>query len=279
MAELGKMNRLRIVKKRDFGAYLDGGEMGEILLPLKYVPAAAFVGDEVDVFVYKDSEDRPVATTQTPFVSVGGFASLKAVATGTIGAFLDWGLEKDLLLPYGEQRDPVVEGRSYVVHAYIDNSGRIAASARVERYLKNSEADLAEGQEVELLIYSRSEIGYSCVINDCASGLIFKNEAFRPLKVGQRLTGYIKRLREDEKIDLTLEKPGYQKILTFTDVLLEELRKSDGYIDLNDKSSPERIYARFGTSKKNFKKAVGALYRDRKIILEDEGIRLNTPKT
>lgn len=274
MIELGKMNNLEIIKLRDFGAYLDGGESGEILLPLKYLPATASVGDFLDVFLYKDSEDRLIATNLIPGVEVGSFGLLEAVEVTTIGAFMDWGLEKDLLLPYAEQRDAVVAGHSYVVTAYVDNSGRLAASARIERYLEKDSFELQEKEEVELVIYSRTDIGFNAIINNRFGGLLYKNEIFKSLKVGDRLTGYIKRIREDGKVDLTLEKPGYDKIIGFSKTLLEELEKAGGFIELTDKSQPDEIYGRFGTSKKNFKKALGSLYKARKITIESNGIRI-----
>ncbi len=283
MADLGKMNRMDVVKIVDFGAYVDGWELGEILVPKKYLPADSYVGMELDVFLYKDSEDRIIGTTKKPVVEVGQFAALKVVDTATVGAFLDWGLEKDLLLPYSEQRDRLEKGYTVVVAVYVDNSERIAASARVERHLENLANNLAlmekygelakKGEAVEVLVYSQSQLGFNCIINNEVTGLLFRNEVFKFIKIGEKYSAYVRRVRDEGKIDLTLEKPGYEKIGDFSDLVFAKLEQSGGFLPLNDKSAPDEIARYFETSKKNFKKAIGALYKARKIEITDEGIK------
>lgn len=213
MVEIGRFNTLTVVKIVDFGVYLDGGERGEILMPKEYVPANCFPDDEVKAFVYFDSEDRIVATTEHPHVMVGEFAFLKVVALSPVGAFLDWGLRKDLLVPFREQRDPMIEGKSYLVYAYLDKaSDRIVASTKIDKYLDQVFPEYEPHEEVEVLIARKSDLGYNVIVNNMHWGLIYNNEIFQPLKIGQKMKGYIKEVREDEKIDVTLQLPGYAKI-------------------------------------------------------------------
>ena len=276
MAEIGKTNTLKIKKVVDFGVYLDGGEMGEILLPQKFVPSGAFAGDEVEVFVYFDSEDRPVATTEKPLAQVGQFAYLKCVAVTNIGAFLAWGLSKDLLVPFREQQKKLEEGKSYVVYVYVDyTTERIVASAKVGKFLDNLPVEFEPGEEVDLMIYDESDIGYKAIVDEVSSGIIYKNEVFRPLNLGEQLKGYVKKVREDEKIDLQIYKPGYQKLDAFSEKILEYIRANGGQMGITDKTSPRIIYETFGFSKKNFKKAIGGLYKRRLIVIDKEVIRLS----
>ncbi|MBN2775235.1 MAG: GntR family transcriptional regulator [Prolixibacteraceae bacterium] len=275
MAEVGKINKLKIIRSVDFGVYLDGEELGEILLPQKYVPEGFFGGDEIEVIVYFDSEDRIIATTEKPLAEVGQFAFLECVAITKVGAFLNWGLQKDLLVPFREQRHKLEEGKSYVVYVYLDHTtNRIVASAKVDKFLDNLPVEFEEGEEVDLLIYGISEIGYKAIVDEVSSGILYKNEVFKPVKVGEQLKGYIKKVREDDKIDLTLYKPGYQKLDEFSEQIVEYLKANDGIMDITDKSSPDEIYSTFGISKKNFKKAIGGLYKQRIIIIDNESIRL-----
>lgn len=275
MAEIGKYNRLSVLHSLDFGYYLDGGPEGEILLPSRLADKEYKPGDDVDVFVYFDSEDRIIATTEKPYATVGEFAYLKVVSVNTVGAFLDWGLTRDLLVPFREQREPMEEGKSYVVFLYIDlKSNRIAASSKLRQFLGKSPSGILEGDEVSLLISGQTEIGYRAVINNCQEGVLYKNEVFRTLHIGDKVAAYIKKIRDDGKIDLQLMKDGYQKIDSLTDMILEILRKKNGFISLTDKSPAEEIYALFGISKKTFKKVVGTLYRQREITLDDQGIHL-----
>lgn len=275
MVEIGKYNTLTVVKIVDFGVYLDGEERGEILMPKEYVPANCFPDDEVRVFVYFDSEDRIVATTEVPYVKVGEFAFLKVVAVSHVGAFLDWGLRKDLLVPFREQRDPMVEGKSYLVYAYADKaSDRIVASTKVDKYLDQVFPEYEVNEEVDILIARKTDLGYAVIINNMHWGLIYDNEVFQIIKIGQKMKGYIKAIREDEKIDVSLQAPGYAKIEGLAGVILEKIKDYDGILDLSDKSDPEEIYRVFGCSKKNYKKALGTLFKQGLIEINDTEVRL-----
>lgn len=275
MVEIGKYNTLTVVKIVDFGVYLDGGERGEILMPKEYVPTNCFPDDEVRVFVYFDSEDRIVATTEVPYVKVGEFAFLKVVAVSHVGAFLDWGLRKDLLVPFREQRDPMVEGKSYLVYAYADKaSDRIVASTKVDKYLDQVFPEYEVNEEVDILIARKTDLGYAVIINNMHWGLIYDNEVFQIIKIGQKMKGYIKAIREDEKIDVSLQAPGYAKIEGLAGVILEKIKDYDGILDLSDKSDPEEIYRVFGCSKKNYKKALGTLFKQGLIEINDTEVRL-----
>lgn len=275
MVEIGKTNTLKIVKEVDFGLYLDGDDLGEILLPKRFVPEDAEVDHYLDVFIYIDSEDRVIATTQEPFAQVGEFAMLKVAATTKVGAFLDWGLMKDLLVPFKEQKEEMKEGRLYLVYVYLDDdTERVVASSKISKFLNNVPAEYEEGQEVDLMIADKTDLGMNVIINNLHMGLIYENEIFQPIKPGQKIKGYIKKLREDEKIDVALQSSGYERVTGVAGDILDKLRKSGGYIEATDKSSPESIKHIFGVSKKVFKKAIGALYKDRLISIDDNGIRL-----
>ena len=275
MAEIGVYNNLRVIKEVDFGVYLDGGEHEEILLPRRYVPEDCKVDDIIKVFVYLDSEDRFIATTETPYAIVGDFALLKVVAVESVGAFLDWGLLKDLLVPFGEQSPTMEKDKSYIVRIYVDKqSNRIAATTRLDRYLDNTPGNFHAAQEVELLICNQTDIGYKAIINGTHWGVLYSNEVFQPLKSGQKTKGYIKKVRADNKIDLSLHKPGYERVDDITDTILNVLKEQGGFISVTDKSSPETINKLFGVSKKTYKKAIGAIYRKRLITMESDGIRL-----
>jgi len=275
MAEIGKLNTLRVVKEVDFGLYLDGGEHGEILLPKRYVPENAKPEDILEVFIYLDSEDRIIATTETPHIMLGEFACLKAVAVSSMGAFLDWGLMKDLFVPFREQKLKMEEGRWYIVTVYLDSeTKRLVASAKIEKFLDNIPPDYEAGQEVDLLIVGETDLGFNAIINNQHLGVIYKNEIFQPLRKGERIKGYIKKIREDEKIDLLLQKPGYAKVDDISMKIVNVLKSHDGYLPVTDKSDPDTIYELFGVSKKTYKKAIGALFKFRLIDIEDKGIRL-----
>ena len=275
MIEIGKTNNLRIVKTVDFGLYLDGYEAGEILLPTRYLPKKFEIDEYIDVFIYKDSEDRLIATTEMPFVKVGEFALLKVKAIDRMGAFMDWGLMKDLLVPFSEQQVRMEQGKKYIVRVYVDETTqRIVASARIEKFLDTSPHDYTENQEVEILIANQTELGYKVIINNSHTGVIYANEIFSHIDRGQRLKAFIKQIRADQKIDVCLNKPGYEKIDHLADKILAELRLNAGFLPLNDKSSSESIYAAFGESKKTFKKSIGALYKKKKILIGEDGIRL-----
>ena len=273
--ELGKMNRLRVVKAVDFGMYLDGGDAGEILLPARYVPEGCSVGDELDVFLYLDSEERLVATTQTPLAQVGDFAYLQVAWVNNYGAFLDWGLMKDLFVPFREQKMKIQKGKRYVVHVHLDEeSYRIVASAKVEHYLSTEKPEYQPGQEVNVMVWQRTDLGYKVIVENQFSGMLFHNEVFQPLEAGMHLSAFVKQVRPDGKIDLELQKAGARKVDDFSEVLLQYIKDNDGFTPLNDKTDAEVIYQTFGVSKKTFKKAVGDLYKKRLVVLEEGGIRL-----
>ncbi len=275
MAVPGKFNRLHITKIVEFGVYLHGDDLGEILLPMKWVPDKCKPDDEVNVFIYYDSSDRLIATTMKPYAVVGDFAYLKVNAVNDVGAFLDWGLEKDLLLPYREQKYKVEKDNWYVVYVFSDDRGRIAASTVLEKYIDTDTSELTIGQEVDLLLYAASDLGFKAIINNRYEGVIYANEVFQQLKRGQQLKGYIKLVRDDGKIDLTLYKSGYlDKIDELSEKVLSELATADGFLPLNDKSTPEEIYLTLGMSKKNFKQSIGKLFKSRLISIDDSGIRM-----
>lgn len=278
MIEIGKTNTRTVVKSVDFGVYLDGGDAGEILLPSKYVPRGCKAGDTLDVFIYYDSEDRIIATTQEPKAMVGRFAFLRVAGVTAVGAFLDWGLPKDLLVPFSEQPVRMQENKSYIVYLYLDDrTKRIVGSAKLNRFLDKTPLIFNEGQEVELFICERTDLGWKAVINDTQRGMLFNNDVHQPLKTGQRLKGYIKKIREDGKIDLCLSKPGYEKVGDISTKILEILKAHGGFIPVTDKSSPETIYRQFKISKKTFKMAVGALYKKRLISIEKNGLKMVVP--
>jgi len=275
MAEIGKYNTLEVLKEVDFGLYLDGGKTGEILLPKRYIPEGARPGSLLEVFIYLDSEDRPVATTEKPLARAGQFACLKCIDVTRVGAFVDWGLPKNLLVPFREQKQPMEVGKAYVVYVYFDmESQRMTASAKVEKFIDSTPAGFTEGEEVELMVYAQTDLGYKAIVNDAGTGILYKNEVFLPVRIGQKLTGYVKKVREDQKIDLMLLRPGYEKVGEMEEQILSFIRNNGGFTSVTDKSSPEIIYDLFGMSKKNYKKALGALYKKRLVNLEPEGVRL-----
>jgi len=276
MLEIGKWNSLEVSKLVDFGVYLLGDVHDpEILLPKRYAPKDCKPGDILDVFIYFDSEDRIIATTRKPKAMVGQVAYLKAVAVTKIGAFLDWGLEKDLFVPFKEQNQKMQAGYSYLVYIYVDDrTERIAASSRLNRWLDSDPADLQMGQEVELIISNKTEMGFNAIINNRFKGFIFENDIFQELKTGQQVNGFIKKIREDKKIDLMLQRPGYENIDQHIKIIYKYLLDNDGFLPLNDKSDPADISSKFAMSKKNFKKAIGSLYKKKAISISDNGIRI-----
>lgn len=274
MAEIGRLNRLTILREATVGFYLDGGDDGEILLPRKLAPAVAAPGGEVEVFIYHD--DRGIAaTTQRPRAMLGQFAALKVVAVSAIGAFLDWGLPKDLFVPLREQKERMQEGHSYIVYVNLDNDGRLMATSKIDRFLDKWPAKYEAGQEVELLICERTPLGVKAIIEHRHWGVLYHDELFRNVRLGDKVRGYIKGVREDGKIDLTLHKPGHEKLDDIAEKVLQKLASSGGFLPVHDKSPPETIYKLFGESKKSFKSAIGILYKHRRIVIEAEGIRLS----
>lgn len=278
MASIGTFNRLRLLKEKAFGVYLDGGELGEILLPARYRPEGSRVGDEIDAFIYLDSEDCLIATTEQPRATVGQVALMRAVSVGPVGTFVDWGLPKDLLVPFGEQKRRMEEGRNYLVYVYLDNSHRIAGSTKLDRHLDHSPPHYRNHQAVELVIAERTELGVKAIVDHRHWGVIHTGDLFRPLRYGERLTGYIKRVRDDGKLDLFLQQPGYGEIDALAQAVLARLQQEGGFLAVSDRSPPALISRLFGTSKKRFKLAIGALYKQRLIRIEETGIRLNDPR-
>ena len=276
MLQLGKKNTLKVLRKVDFGFYLDGAEYDSILLPNRYAPEDLKEGDEIEVFIYLDSEDRIIATTETPLAEVGQFAYLTAKEVNKFGAFLDWGLPKDLFVPYREQKMRMQAGKKYWVYVYVDNdTDRIAASAKIDRFLDRYNPPYAEGDEVLIKIHSKTELGTKVIVDDLYWGIIYNNETFANLSVGETRIAYIKKVREDLKLDISLSKTGYRnKISDIESTILSALEAQNGFLPLHDKSSSEEIKEQLAMSKKSFKMAIGGLYKQGKIIIEDNGIRL-----
>jgi len=273
--ETGKINKLKVVKTVSFGAYLDGGGGLEILLPTRYVPETCKEGDEVEVFIYHDNESRLIATTVRPLAIVGEFQRMQVKEVSEVGTFLEWGIMKDLLVPFREQKMPMKKGNWYVVYVYLDSiTNRIVASARIDKFLDNVPPHYEHNQEVDLMVVEETEIGYKVIINNLHWGLLYHNEVFRSLSKGEKLKGYIKDVRDDDKIDVSMHKSGYEKIDSIALQIMETLNHNGGYLPLHDKSDAGEIYAMLACSKKSFKKAIGALYRQKLISLEEEGIRL-----
>ena len=279
MIEVGKTNTLTVTKMMDFGAYLDGENLGEILLPRKHEPDNIDVGDELEVFVYLDSEDRPVATTQKPKVEVGQFAYLEVKDTNRVGAFLDWGLDKDLMVPYGEQHRPLEVGKKVLVYVYLDKiDQRPTASSKVDKFLQDeNQGTFKPNQAVSLIVANSTDLGYKAIINHSHYGLLFKQDVFRRLSFGQSIKGFVKRIRQDGRIDLTLE-GGKVTRDKDAEVIKRFLEKEGGFAAVHDKSDPELIKKLFGMSKGAFKKTIGAMYKSGDITIEKTGIRLTTEK-
>ncbi len=275
MIEIGITQQLTVVKIVDFGVYLDGGPYGEILLPKRYISTELAEGDEIEVFIYFDSEDRIIATTEKPYVMVGECAFLNVVQVNKHGAFLDWGLSKDLFVPFREQMVKMQEGKSYCVRAYVDNkTQRIAASTKIDSYFPDYFPPYKADQEVDILVHSKTDLGFKVIVEDDFWGLIYKNEIFEPIAPGDTKTAFIKKVREDGKIDLTLQKTGFSKMTDRQSLVLQKLIDNDGFLPYNDKSTPEQIQQEFAMSKKNFKMTIGMLYKQRKIAILKNGIRL-----
>ena len=275
MTQMGKINTLQVVKTNENGIYLDAGNLGEIFLPRKYVPQDVGSNDSLEVFVYRDSLDRIAATLLQPYAMVGECAFLKVVSLTGVGAFLDWGLPKDLFVPFGEQKEKMQEGTSYIVFIYVDKySERLLASSKLDKFLDREPAGFKNGQEVDLLIAGRTDLGYKAIINNSHWGVLYQNEIFQTVEKGQHIRGFIKKVRDDGKIDLCLSKSGYEKIDGVSTGILEIIKEHNGFIAVTDKSSPEVIYSLFGISKKIYKKAIGSLYKRRIISINADGIAL-----
>jgi len=273
MLEIGKYNRLEVKKLSAIGAYLVS-ELGDILMPTKYVPEGLHPGEHIKVFVYLDSEDRLIATTLTPKAQVGEFALMEVKDTGSVGAFLDWGLEKDLLVPFSEQPRTMQIGEKYLVRVYLDRSERIAASAKIGKYLETRNINLKLGEEVQLTFYEFGDLGAKVIINGRYAGLMFKNEQFGSFEVGATVKGYVGKIREDGKIDVTLRRGGAQETIGGKESFLKKLRDSGGFLAVGDKTSPQEISALFKMSKKSFKTLIGNLYKAKIIEITKEGVKL-----
>ena len=275
MLQIGKINELEITHRVDFGLYLDGGEAGEILLPLKYASRDMKPGDKIEVFIYRDSEDRLIATTETPFTQVGEFAFLKVKATNNVGAFLDWGLAKDLLVPFREQKVRMQPNRYYTVYVFLDDeTQRIVASAKLQKFLDNKIPNIKTGDEVKARIYQETDLGYKVIVNDLFSGLIYHNQIYCDVNIGEVHYATVRTVRPDGKIDLILGKSTRNRVTDLADDILDYIQECGGKMTLTDSSSPEEIRKTFQCSKKDFKKAIGALFKAKQILIEQDGIRI-----
>ncbi len=274
-AAIGKFNQLEVVAIADNGAYLDAGDLGEILLPNRYLSASIQVGQYINVFLYLDSADRLVATTQTPLAQVGEFVSLKVIQVNKMGAFLDWGLPKDLLVPYNQQHTKMEVGKFYLVRVFLDQrTERIAASSKLDKFIDIWPAEYQQGDKVNLVIGGKTDLGFKAIVNDLHWGLLYDNEIFQPLRTGKKVTGYIKQVRSDGRLDLILTRGAKNKVNDFSEKLLAHIADSGGVSTLHDKSSPELIQKTLGVSKKTFKATVGNLLKKGKIAIVKSGIKL-----
>lgn len=273
MVDIGRMNTLTVMREADFGVYLDGGELGGILLPKKEVPQGCKLGEQLEVFIYLDTDDFVVAGINPPLAQVGEFASLKVVEVNRIGAFLDWGMPKDLLLPYGEQQRAVEVGQRVMVRVYLDNSDRLAASAKLEKFLDKDPQGLTVGDKVSLFAFRHNDLGFSVIVDNSYGAVLHQKDLFRTVRLGQTLTGYIKRVLAEGKVDVMLDKPGYAKVDELSQRILDKLDNNDGFSPLGDKSQPEDIYQAYGISKKAYKMAIGTLMKKGLISIAKDGIR------
>ncbi len=274
-ANIGRMNNLRVVKEKDFGVYLDGEQFGEILLPKRYVPKGLKVGQQVDVFIYLDSEDELIATTLEPKVQVGEFAGLMSVAVNQVGAFFDWGLPKDLLVPFSQQKNRVEEGERHLLFVYLDQvTNRIVATTKIDALLNREEPPYRTGDKVEIIIGDKTNIGFKCIVDNRFWGVLFFQDAVGQVRKGDKLPAFIKRVREDGKIDLSIQQTGYKKVTNLLDQIIEHMEQNGGEMPLTDKSDPQEIFRVFNVSKATFKKAIGALYKEQKIVLGKDKVTL-----
>lgn len=279
MLDIGQDHKLIIDRETEPGLFLRNEEGDEVLLPNKYIPTTWEIGGEIEVFVYLDHEERPVATTLKPLVKLDEFAFLKCVEVTEFGAFLDWGLEKHLFVPFKEQAYPMKKGGRYLIFCYLDeDTNRLVASSKVHAFLDNSELTVEPFEEVDLIISNKSDLGYNVIINQLHLGLIYHDEVFQNLNVGDEMRGWIKKTRPDGKIDVGLQRPGYRSIEPNAQRILDELERNNGFISVNDKSSPTEVQRILEMSKKSFKKAAGNLYKNRQIDIKEDGIYLRKPK-
>ncbi len=276
MLSIGKINTLKVVKKQGADIYLDNGVSAKVLLADKKPPENLALGDSLDVFVYADSEGHLAATTKKPLALLDEIAWLKVVSINYTGSFLDWGLPKDLLVPFSEQHHEMEVGRSYLVKVFLDDKNRLAATTKIDRFIEDTAEDLIVGQKVTVIIADKTDLGVKAIVNNQYWGILYHNQLYQPVRKGQKLEAYVKQIREEDgKIDLVLQEPGYGKVLTFTDKILQKLQQNNGVLNLSDKSPPEAIYDMFGVSKKVYKQAIGSLYKQKLITIDDKiGIKL-----
>lgn len=276
MLQIGQYNQLNVLEVGPYGIILDGLDQGRLLLARRQAPNDIKEGDSLEVFVFIDAEGDPVPTTDRPAATVGQVAWLEVAEVSQVGAFANWGLSKDLFIPFAEQQHALSKGRHTLVRVYLDNQGRLAGSTRIDHWIKDEPGNLKRGEKVSVIVGDKTELGYKAVINHESWGLLYSNELFQRIRKGQQLEAFVSRVREDGKVDLSLTQPGFskQKMDGVSGQILAALEDNDGFLPLHDKSSPEEIYARFKVSKKVFKQAVGTLYKARRITLESGGIRL-----
>ena len=276
MIELGKKHKLNVIRQTNDGLILVDDQKEEILLPTKECPSNLKIGDSLNVFIYRDQNEKKIATTVIPKITLHEFAHLQVASITKVGAFLNWGLNKDLLIPFSEQQQELKEGRWYIVYLDIDETtDRLFASTYIERQLQNIHITVKEGEKVDLLVYQKTDLGYSVIVNNEHKGLIFENEIFTTINIGDVLKGYVKKIREDNKLDISLQPIGYKKFIDVNSSnIYQTLIDNNGYLTVTDKSSPEEIKSLFGLSKKAFKKSIGALYKQKKIVIEKDGIRI-----
>lgn len=276
MIKVGCDNRLTILRETGIGLYLGDDEGEDVLLPNKYCPRYFDIDDKLTVFVYRDSEGRKIATSITPKVKLQEFAFLEVTANAPMGNFMDWGLEKELLIPFKEQRVDMEVGKSYVVYLDIDKeTDRLFASSKIDKYLSNENLELTDGDKVEVVVYRRTELGFSVIVNNAHKGLIYKNEIFKSVSIGDKLNAFVKSVREDNLLDISLQAQGFNRSNEKnTQIILKQLKQNDGFIALTDRSNPNDIYLQFGMSKKAFKKAIGSLYKRKVISIQSDGIKL-----
>lgn len=273
MLEIGKYHRMRIDRETEPGLFLSNEAGDDVLLPNKYVPTEYKIWDELDVYVYLDHEERPVATTLKPYIELNNFGYLRCTTVSKIGAFLDWGLEKELFVPFAQQARPMKEGSWYIVYMYLDQkTNRLAATSKTIKYLSNDQIDVKKFDKVDLLISHITDRGANAIVNSKYRGLIYKEDIFEDIRTGDQLEGWVKKVRPDGKIDIILQEEGYKSIEPNAQYIYEELAANDGFLPLHDKSDSEDIQSQLGLSKKSFKKAIGTLYRDRKILIKEDGI-------
>jgi predicted RNA-binding protein (virulence factor B family) len=277
MLQLGTQQQLRIARETDFGLFLENEQGDEVLLPNAYVPSSYEIGDNIKVFLYLDNEERPTATTQEPYITLDNFAWLECREVNNYGAFMDWGLVKQLFVPFREQARPMVSGRWYIVRLYLDEkTNRLVGSSRTNRFLDNKELTVEKFDKVHILVSHITDKGANVIVNNRHKGLIHNEDLFEELRTGDRLEAYVRKVRHDNKLDIVLHSPGFRSIEPNAQYVFEELQNAGGFLPLHDKSSPEEIRDQLGISKKSFKKAIGSLYKDQKINIREDGIELKS---